>query len=295
MANNVTLNSMTGGEVCATDQVGTNHYQYVKLADGTADSSAVIPGDATNGLYVNLKAMIALPAGSNAIGKLVANDAVDIGDVTINNAIGAGVYIRPGTGVNLDTSAVTITGALPAGSAAIGKLAANSGVDIGDVDVTSLPGAAHDAAVSGNPVRVAGKALNWGSSVTAVSADGDTVDLLANREGQLYVALHHPNSWSANGEYTTAQTNTSMKAAPGASLSFYITDIVFNTAVAGTVKLLNGSGGSTLYSLPGMAANGGSSSVGFRTPIKLSANTALCVTTTGTGAMFVLVNGYTAA
>lgn len=34
---------------------------------------------------------------------------------------------------------VTLTTALPAGSAAIGKLAANSGVDIGDVDVASVP------------------------------------------------------------------------------------------------------------------------------------------------------------
>ena len=36
-----------------------------------------------------------------------------------------------------NTGAVVISGSLPAGSAAIGKLAANSGVDIGDVDVTS--------------------------------------------------------------------------------------------------------------------------------------------------------------
>lgn len=34
---------------------------------------------------------------------------------------------------------VDVVGALPAGTNAIGKLAANSGVDIGDVDVTSLP------------------------------------------------------------------------------------------------------------------------------------------------------------
>lgn len=38
-----------------------------------------------------------------------------------------------------NTGAVTISAALPAGTNAIGKLAANSGVDIGDVDVTSLP------------------------------------------------------------------------------------------------------------------------------------------------------------
>jgi hypothetical protein len=34
---------------------------------------------------------------------------------------------------------VDVVGSLPAGSNAIGKLAANSGVDIGDVDVTSMP------------------------------------------------------------------------------------------------------------------------------------------------------------
>lgn len=38
-----------------------------------------------------------------------------------------------------NTGAVVISSALPAGSNAIGKLAANSGVDIGDVDILSLP------------------------------------------------------------------------------------------------------------------------------------------------------------
>jgi CMP-2-keto-3-deoxyoctulosonic acid synthetase len=32
----------------------------------------------------------ALPAGSNAIGKLVANSGIDIGDVTLNNALNSG-------------------------------------------------------------------------------------------------------------------------------------------------------------------------------------------------------------
>ncbi len=38
---------------------------------------------------VDVLSLPALPAGSNAIGKLTANDGVDIGDVTINNASGA--------------------------------------------------------------------------------------------------------------------------------------------------------------------------------------------------------------
>src|SRR3990167_2072324 len=166
----------------------------------------------------------ALPAGTNAIGKLAANSGVDIGDVDIlsiaagdNNignvdvvtlpALAAGtnnigdvdvLSLIPGTGatnagkavddaagatdtgsatlavrddalaaltplegdyVNLRVDAngalwthddaldaalggselqVDVVGALPAGTNAIGKLAANSGVDIGDVDVLSI-------------------------------------------------------------------------------------------------------------------------------------------------------------
>lgn len=84
----------------------------------------------------------------------------DIGDVTINNASGASaVNIQDGgntitvdgtvavTNAGITTIAGAISGtemqvdvvaALPAGTNAIGKLAANSGVDIGDVDVTSI-------------------------------------------------------------------------------------------------------------------------------------------------------------
>lgn len=40
MADNVTLNAMSGGEVVATDQVGTDHYQRVKL-DGGGDGVSV--------------------------------------------------------------------------------------------------------------------------------------------------------------------------------------------------------------------------------------------------------------
>lgn len=82
----------------------------------------------------------------------------------------------------------TVDAALPAGTAAIGKLAANSGVDIGDVDVLTLPNvtlaagtntnevvgdAAHDAVAAGNPLLQGGYAS--AAAPAAVSADGDAV------------------------------------------------------------------------------------------------------------------------
>lgn len=63
--------------------------------------------------------------------------------------------------VTLDSEAVVLgagtaeIGKLAAGSAAIGKLAANSGVDIGDVDVTSISaGENHLGAVGGNSTQI---------------------------------------------------------------------------------------------------------------------------------------------
>jgi hypothetical protein len=123
--------------------------------------------NASGALYIVQSA--ALPAGSNAIGKLAANSGVDIGDVDVTslpalpagtNSIGT-VILGAGTaafgklsansGVDIGDVDVTSLPSIPAGTnsigtvilgagtAAIGKLAANSGVDIGDVDVTSLP------------------------------------------------------------------------------------------------------------------------------------------------------------
>ena len=87
---------------------------------------------------------VVLGAGTAEIGKLAAGLA-NIGDVDVasiaagDNNIG-NVDIVSGviTTVSTVTAVTAITNALPAGTNAIGKLAANSGVDIGDVDVTSI-------------------------------------------------------------------------------------------------------------------------------------------------------------
>lgn len=59
----------------------------------------------TNGVQINA----ALPTGANAIGKLAANNGVDIGDVTVNNAVGAAaVNIQDGG------NSITVDGAVNA-------------------------------------------------------------------------------------------------------------------------------------------------------------------------------------
>ena len=55
----------------------------------------------TTGGALRVDVMSALPAGTNAIGKLAANDGVDIGDVTINNA---SIVVTQGTAANLNAT-----------------------------------------------------------------------------------------------------------------------------------------------------------------------------------------------
>lgn len=221
MPNNIPI-SLGSGASLATDQVGGLHYPYTKVADGTAGNEnywtigsdgsgqVALKGNVTIDSLPNVTIGSALPAGTNAIGKLAANSGVDIGDVDVtsntawsdpNTFIGLATvevantvtvdlgsnndvtvtgnvtlsdskgfiglvsvsgFTSPlavdatGQGdvpVTLDGETVTIGAALPAGdnnignvdiasslpagTNAIGKLAANSGVDIGDVDVTS--------------------------------------------------------------------------------------------------------------------------------------------------------------
>ncbi len=70
-------------------------------------------------------------------------------------------------------SAVTaITNALPAGTNAIGKLAANSGVDIGDVDVTSLPALVAGTANIGDVDVLTVPADPFGVNADAASSSG---------------------------------------------------------------------------------------------------------------------------
>lgn len=60
---------------------------------GDVDIASIAAGDNNIG-NVDVLTLPSLPAGTNAIGKLAANDGVDIGDVTINNASGSPVEVN---------------------------------------------------------------------------------------------------------------------------------------------------------------------------------------------------------
>lgn len=93
-----------------------------------------------------------------------------------------------------------IVAPLPAGTNAIGKLSANSGVDIGDVDVTSVvPGSgatnlgkAEDAAHGSGDTGVMSLAVR-NDAASALAGNGDYIPLTTDSAGRLYVRLTQTN------------------------------------------------------------------------------------------------------
>lgn len=128
-------------------------------------------------------------------------------------------------------------------------------------------------------------ALNVNLGDVSVDLDTDTIALMRCPSTAFY----------ANGTYAAAQTNTSLKAAAGAGVKLYITDLLVtnDSTAAITVALLDGSGGTSLIGTQKVAASGGFA-LHLRTALVLTANTALCLTTTGTSNFAVAVSGYTA-
>jgi hypothetical protein len=140
MADNLTTQSATLATVPATSAIATDdvagvHFQKVKLVDGTADSSAVIPGDATNGLDVDVTRLPALVAGTANIGDVdvltvpaplsttgggteaaalrvtVANDSTGVlsvddngSSLTVDAPVGTPVFTRRSDGTNSETT-----------------------------------------------------------------------------------------------------------------------------------------------------------------------------------------------
>jgi len=89
MADNFIANPGADGDTFAADDIGSVKYVRNKLSLGADGSAADAVGgsgvDSTGVQRVSLATDIALPAGTNAIGKLAANSGVDIGDVDVTS------------------------------------------------------------------------------------------------------------------------------------------------------------------------------------------------------------------
>ena len=186
---------------------------------------------------------------------------------------------------------VDVVASLPAGSNAIGKLAANSGVDIGDVDVTSLPALPAGTNSIGTVILGAGTAavgkLSANSGVDIGDVDVTSLPALpagSNTNGKVDVNAIAPVDFLDSGLVNTSTANI---AATGttvvSSLAAACTEIeiqedigeFMSIRVGGTVKAYLPLGGGRvkvslaatdavqLYSETGTAISSGKIAINF--------------------------------
>lgn len=235
--------------------------------------------------------------------------AISTEEVTTLNGSGVSAQHMQRVGLALrtaDTTAVDVPGDSANGiDVDVTRMAALPAGDnnIGNVDIVTMPDAtvvgkvADDATASGNPVLVGGVAVETdGTDPTSVSAEGDLGYVRTDRQRRMLVNKSNPFAWRVNANNATAQTNSQLKANPGANLSLYITDIIIsNGATAGTVKIVEDQAGTPVDLLgPYYFAINGGCALHFETPIRLTANKTLGFTSTTVTTHSISVCGYTA-
>jgi len=202
---------------------------------------------------------------------------------------------------------VDVVAPLPAGTNAIGKLAANTGVDIGDVDVTSIVpgtgatnlGKAEDATHTTGDVGV--MALGVRTDVPNAVAAGTTGEYSfvgTDMAGGLRTALYETDfavlgTNHVKKYYTNAGAVTDgIIWSPAAGKRWYVTDIFINVSAAATVTLEDDkAGGDEAVWKAELAANSGWSHH-FGTPLFSGEDAADLIVTTSAGNVYITVTGY---
>lgn len=220
MADNVAITAGSGTNI-ATDQLtGGEHVQFVKLMDGTLDSSAVIPGDATNGLDVDVTRVsgnvtVVQSTASNLLATVSQGTAANLNATVVQGtAANLKAEVSQGTASSLNATVVQAT---PANLNA-------------QVEGTI----AHDSPVSTTkPVQVG--AVTTASLVgeTAVAAD-DITHLHATTDGRLLVHPYGSPENIVSGAITnTDGASTAVIAAGAAGVITYLTHVsIFNSSAA---------------------------------------------------------------
>ncbi len=270
MADNIAVTPGTGATIAADDIGGVLH-QRAKVVwgpDGTANDTDTASGKP---LPVQLRSS----TGTDLIGTAgTASAAV----ITVQG-------IASGTAQPVSLASVPSHAVTNAGTFAVQAASA------GDV--------AHDGADSGNPVKIGGRARS--SEITAV-ANNDRSDLLTDLVGKLIVLPYANPENFVSGAITSAMTgttSTSLIAAPAAGLRNYITQITVSNAHAtvGTdIVIQDGSGGTTLYTIPAAAVYGGAA-ITFPTPLRqpTTATAIYCANVTTGASTKVSASGYKGA
>ena len=158
--------------------------------------------------------------------------------------------------------------------------------------------AAHDAAAAGNPVAIGGISQDMDDTAppNQVSAEGEATRLACDRDGALFVRPFGPRIWSYHENSSSALTDAEVHAAPAAGLSLYVGTIIVSTGAATAMNIFLEEGASTVLGPWYLeAVSGRGLALQFNPPKKITAATALTITTSAAIAHSIDITGHTAA
>lgn len=149
--------------------------------------------------------------------------------------------------------------------------------------------AAHDAAVSGNPVRISGKAVN--AMPAAVSANNDVADVITTMQGVQVVTNDSVSAQKLRASLAlTATADVAIFAAQGANLRGILTDMqIINTGTA--VDLIIKDGATVIWQMT-LPQNVPIIIDGIRSALQSTANTALNAALSAAGTVRLNAQGY---
>lgn len=254
----MTLNSGSGGATLATDDDGTAHHQKVKIEWGADNTQTPVDTGAS---------AVPIQDGGNS---LTVDGTVAVSSVSGTVVVNASGFTQPVSG------SVTVSQSTASNlKVDLSGTAANS-----TAIVTTAAGAvAHDAADSGNPIKIGAKCETSPKGMTPV-VDGDRSDLICDSDGVLLVKM---NTTGAD-RISERVTNTDGSATPFTNFSAvsstynYVTAIsIHNThaSTGGYVDFRDGTAGAVLWTMAAPASGGSVLSAGGQPLFKTSANTAL--------------------
>lgn len=247
-------------------RVGSTGALWTEDVNSSAIKTAVeILDNAISGSEMQVDVVGALPAGTNAIGKLAANSGVDIGDVDVtsiaagDNNIGNVDIVTVPTdpfGANADAAATAgSTGSMQAKFRLMTSQldSIKTAVEIvddwdnGASDGASVSGdVAHDGVDAGEPVKIGGKALN--AQPTAVAAN-DRVNAMFDIYGrQVGIAALREMKGAQKTQISSSTSETTVVTADATyKLDVYGVIITNTSATATEVTFKDSTTGTTRF------------------------------------------------
>lgn len=307
MASNIPITTGQGQASVATEQIGNNQYQQVKIVGGDVGSTSVLSVNPDGSLRASIIGVVNVNAtGSIAAVQSGTRITSIVSGIPSSVTVGASIFGQLPAGTAPLGSVATLQGTNPWISTNVGSvitllqgssiLAVPVGSTIAYLQAPSIVGtyaedAAHTTGEKG--VFVLGVRNDLMASVT--SADLDYSNCAVGPVGEMITANAPITKWIRGTADLRVVLGASVTAVPaqGASIFTYITAVqVANMGSASVLVTFGGGLGSILgYTI---APAGGGSNINTPNAYKTGENSAFTASISGTASVLVSVQGFTA-